>query len=187
MWFLVCKSDVRCLSWYTFLFFLKHKTNDQEQSRYNDFVTFDPKEAKADGRKRQKSEAESEEESSSSPAVKNRKIEKKTVKKRGVFDNARRVALLEAYVMYRPDGVPYKERSNSWMKITEKVNLVDDDTDVAKQTAQNEFKRLMSEYGPVLDRKVQEMASGINRYSTEVEAAARKAYEKVKLYPSVHN
>ena len=127
---------------------------------------YDPKAKKTDGRrKRQKVD-------SSSSSSENR---------RGQWSKARRIAMFKAYTENTPYGVPFKQRTEQWQKVTDAVNKVDTELNSFKLRAiRDSVKGSFSDYEYLFTKVSNEKESGTNRFENpEVDLPAYEAWTQV--------
>lgn len=128
---------------------------------------YDPKAKKTDGRrKRQKVDSSS---SSTSEG------------KRGQWSLARKIAMFKAYTEHTPYGVPYKQRTEQWQKVTDAVNKVDTHLHPFKLRAiRDSINESFSDYQFLFEKVSNEKESGANRFENpEVDLPAYEAWTQV--------
>lgn len=127
---------------------------------------YDPKAKKTDGRrKRQKVDSSS----SSSEG------------KRGQWSTSRKIAMFKAYTEHTPYGVPYKQRTGQWQKVTDAVNNVDTHLNTFKLRAiRDSINESFSGYELLFQKVSNEKESGANRFENpEVDLPAYEAWTQV--------
>lgn len=87
------------------------------------------------------------------------------------------MTLLQKYVEIRPLGVPYRERGQRWLKLTDAVNAVDShERPVCKKSVAENFQILMDKYKPFFEYETSQRSD-----SMDMEMAAHSAYQVVRL------